>query len=153
MRTHHRHDARLALAILFSLALPGGANAETPAQTAQAWGLIGSWSADCALPPDRDRGTVLAYQIGADRRLVLRRSFGDTTDEAEVVDATLSRDGVLSLRAVFPATKQTREYGLQKLSDGSIRAIYNRDESGEYTIRDGKFTRDSRPTPPQHRCE
>jgi hypothetical protein len=36
--------------------------------------------------------------------------------------------------------------------DGSIRAIYNRDENRHYSIRDGKFVADGKPTPLQHKC-
>jgi hypothetical protein len=36
--------------------------------------------------------------------------------------------------------------------DGTIRAMYNRNQKGEYTIRDGKFTANGNPTPPQHKC-
>ncbi len=153
LQTNHGSIGRLALAMAFLLPLTGGASAETPARIAQAWGLIGSWSADCSLPPDRDRGTVLTYEIGPDKRLALRRAFGDTTDGADVVDAAVSRDGLLNLRVVFSPLSETREYGLKRLADGTIRAIYNRNEKGEYTIRDGRFIRDNRPTPPQHKCE
>ena len=57
------HLNRLALAILLALTLPLPASAETVAQTVQKWGLIGPWSLDCSLKPDRDRGTVLDYEI------------------------------------------------------------------------------------------
>jgi hypothetical protein len=36
--------------------------------------------------------------------------------------------------------------------DGTIRAMYNRSQKGEYSIRDGKFTANGNPTPPQHKC-
>jgi hypothetical protein len=144
---------QVALAILLWLALTGAVRAQTPADIAQRWGLIGAWSLDCSLPPDRDRGTLLAYEIGADGRLVHRRNFGDVIDEAEVTDAAVSREGMLSLRVVFPALKQTREVGLRMLADGAIRTIFSRNEKGEYTIRDGRFSKDNRPTLPQQRCE
>ena len=70
---------RLSLAILFYLTLTIGASAETVAQTAQQWGLIGAWSLDCSLKPDRNKGTVLDYQIaGGDRSCTsqLRRQVG-----------------------------------------------------------------------------
>jgi hypothetical protein len=83
---------------------------------------------------------------------VHRRDFGDSTDESEVVTADVSGDGLLNLRVFFPNLKQTREYGLMMQPDGTMRAIYNRDQNSEYTIKDGKFTANGRPTPPQHRC-
>jgi hypothetical protein len=144
---------RLALAILFSLTLVPAASAETAAQTARKWGLIGPWSLDCSLPPDRSRGTVLAYEITSTGKLVHRRNFGDTTDESEILSAEVSGNGMLNLRVVFPSLKQTREYGLMKQPDGTLRAIYNRNQKEEYSIRDGKFTDNGHPTPSQHKCK
>jgi hypothetical protein len=147
------HLSRLALAILFSLTLTLDAPAETVAQTARQWGLIGPWSLDCSLAPDRSKGTVLAYEIASDDRVVHRRNFGDSKDESEVVTAEVSGDGMLNLRVFFPSLKQTREYGLIMQPDGTIRTMYNRNQKDEYTIKDGKFTANGNPTPSQHRCK
>ena len=81
-----------------------------------------------------------------------RRNFGATTDESEVITAEVSGDGMLNLRVFFPRLKQTREYGFAMQPDGTMRAMYNRNRKGEYTIRDGKFTANGSPTPPQHKC-
>jgi hypothetical protein len=145
------HVSRLTLAMLFSLTLTLEAPAETMAETARKWGLIGSWSLDCSLAPDRNRGTVLAYEIASGDRVVHRRNFGDTTDESEVVTAGVSGDGMLNLRVFFPALKQTREYGFIMQPDGTLRAMYNRNKN-KYTIKDGKFTANGDPTPSQHKC-
>jgi len=144
--------SRLALAIAFLLTLTLGAAAETVAETVLQWGLIGPWSLDCSLAPDRDKGAVLDYEITADDRVVHLRNFGGTTDESEVVGAEVSQDGMLNLRVFFPKLKQTREYGLIKQPDGTMRAIYNRNQKQEYTIKDGKFTANGNPTPSQHKC-
>jgi hypothetical protein len=146
------HFRRPALALLFALALPRGASAENVAQTVQKWGLIGPWSLDCSLKPDRGRGTVLDYEIVGDSRVVNRRDFGGTTDEGEVVTAEISADGMLNLRVFFPSLKQTREYGLMMQPDGTMRAIYNRNRKNEYSIKDGNFTANGSPTPSQHKC-
>ncbi len=143
---------QLALALLYSLTLAPNASAETVAQTARKWGLIGPWSLDCSLKPDRNKGTMLAYEVVADDRVVYRRDFGDATDESEVVTAEVSGDGMLNLRVFFPSLKQTREYGLAMQPNGTMRAMYNRNQKNEYTIKDGKFTASGNPTPPQHRC-
>jgi hypothetical protein len=149
----YRRFGRLALAILFSLTLALDASAETVAQTARKWGLIGPWSLDCSLPPDRGKGAVLAYEIASNGSVVHRRNFGDTTDEGQVLSAELSDNGMLNLRVLFPSLKQTREYGLMMQPDGTLRAIYNRNQKEEYTIRDGKFTENGNPTPAQHKCK
>ena len=146
------HFGRLALALLVCLALAPGASAKTVAQTVQKWGLIGPWSLDCSLKPDRNGGTVLDYAIVGDDRVVHRRNFGDKIDESEVVTAEVSEDGLLKLRVFFPSLKQTREFGLTMLPDGTMRAIYNRNQKNEYSIRDGRFAADGSPTPPQHKC-
>jgi hypothetical protein len=144
-------DRLLPVIILFTT-LAGTASAETAAETASKWGLIGRWSLDCGRPPDRDRGAVLAYEVGADGRLVYRRDFGDSTDSADVIAAEISADNLLNLRVFFPKLKQTREYGLKMEPDGSIRAFYNRDRKGKYSIRNGKFEANGQPTPPNHKC-
>jgi hypothetical protein len=142
----------ILLAMAFSLALVIDAQAETVAQTVLKWGLIGPWSLNCSLKPDRKNGTVLAYEIARGDRVVHRRNFGDGKDESEVVGAEISSDGMLNLRVFFPSLKQTREFGVVMQPDGTLRAMYNRNQKGEYTIRDGKFTANGKPTPPQHKC-
>jgi hypothetical protein len=143
---------RLALAILFLLTLTLNASAETVAETARAWGLIGAWSLDCSVAPDRGEGALLSYEIASGDRVVHRRNFGTTTDESEVVTAKVSGDGMLNLRVFFPKLKQTREYGFAMQPDGTMRAMYNRNQEREYTIRNGKFTASGNPTPSQRKC-
>jgi hypothetical protein len=144
--------SRLLLAAAFSVMVAPHASAETMAETAKQWGLIGPWSLDCMLPPDHGRGTVLSYDI-ADDRVVHRRDFGDVRDEGEVLSLSVSADGMIHLRVYFPSVKQTREYGMIRQDDGTVRAMYNRNEKNQYSIRDGKFTSNGKPTPPQHKCE
>jgi hypothetical protein len=152
MRKIDRDLSRITLATLLLLTLAPGASASTVTETASRWGLIGSWSLDCSLAPDRDRGTLLMYAIARGDHLIFRRDFGDEKEDNEVVGAELSADGILNLRVYFRALKQRREYGLMMQPDGTIRAIYNRDLKGEYTIKDGKFTANGNPTPSQHKC-
>jgi hypothetical protein len=147
------HLRALALTMLFSLMLAANASAETVAETTRKWGLIGPWSLDCSLSPDRNKGTVLAYEITPGGRVVHRRNFGDTTDESQVLAARVSADGMLNLRVLMPSFNQTREYGLMMQPDGTMRAMYNRNQKDEYSIRDGKFTANGNPTPSQHRCK
>ena len=152
MRNAKHHLIRLALAIPVFLLLAPCAVAETVTETASKWGLIGTWSLDCSLPPDHDRGTLLIYQVARDDRLIYRRNFGDASDDNEVVGAKASADGMLNLRVFFPSLKETRKYGVMKQPDGSIRAIYNRSQKGKYTIKHGEFTANGNPTPPQYKC-
>ncbi|GLR86448.1 hypothetical protein GCM10007857_31590 [Bradyrhizobium iriomotense] len=139
-------------AALVWLALVSAAGAETLTATIINWGLLGSWAIDCSLLPDRDKGAVLTYEVRPDGRVMYRRNFGDARDENEVVAASTDADGLLNIMVFFPALHQTREFGLALQTDGSLRAIFNRGERGDYTIRDGKFVRTGAPTPAQHRC-
>jgi hypothetical protein len=153
MRSANHFFSRLTLTILLLPGVAPCAFAETVTETASKWGLIGSWSQDCSLAPDLNKGTVLSYLIVGGDRLVHRRNFGNASDDNEVVGAKVSADGMLNLRVLYPSIKQAREFGLMKQPDGSIRAMYNRSQKGEYTIKDGKFTADGNPTPPQYKCD
>ncbi len=81
-----------------------------------------------------------------------RRNFGDTKDENEVLSVSIETGGLLNVTVFFPSLHQAREFGLRLQKDGGLRAIYNRSERGEYTIRDGKFVKTGQPTPAQRRC-
>jgi hypothetical protein len=144
--------SRRAAGALLCAALAPAAGAETLSATVDQWDLLGSWAIDCALRPDRDKGAVLTYEVKPDGRVIYRRNFGDAKDENEVVAASADEDGLLNIMVFFPSLHQAREYGLLLQTDGSMRAIYNRGQRGEYTIRDGKFVRTGEPTPAQHRC-
>jgi hypothetical protein len=142
----------IAAAVLW-VAFTPAAGAESLATTVEQWGLLGSWAVDCAARPDRDKGALLTYEIRKDGRVMYRRNFGEAKDENEVVSAMISADGLLNVMVYFPLLQQTREFGLLLSKQGSLRAIYNRSQRGEYTIRDGKYVATGAPTPAQQRCD
>ena len=142
----------IAAGILW-VAITPTAGAETLAATVEQWGLLGSWAVDCAARPDRDKGALLTYEIRKDGRVMYRRNFGDARDENEVVSASVNAEGLLNVMVYFPSLHQAREFGLMLAKDGSLRAIYNRSERGEYTIKDGKYVATGAPTPTQQRCD
>ncbi|WP_298885152.1 hypothetical protein [uncultured Bradyrhizobium sp.] len=144
--------SRWTTAAMLWIAFAPLAHAETLAATVEQWGLLGSWAIDCTARPNRDQGALLTYEIRGDGRVMYRRNFGDAKDENEVVSATVNAEGLLALTVYFPSLRQTREFGVMLAKDGSLRAIYNRSERGEYTIRDGKYVKTGAPTPPQQRC-
>jgi hypothetical protein len=152
LRQANGHFIRL-LAFVLSAMLAFPASAETIAETASKWGLIGPWSLDCSLPPDHARGMVLAYETLPDGGVVHRRDFGDTADENPVIAAKISRDGMLNLRVLFPAFNERRDYGLMMQADGTMRTIYNRNDKKQYTIKGGKFVLGGKPTPLFHKCK
>jgi hypothetical protein len=146
------HSGRLALAILFAAMLAHLASAETVAQTTRDWGLIGTWSRDCSLPPGTDKIVAFSYEIAAGEQVMHRRDFGDSHDENPVVAADVSEDGMLNLSVFFPDFKETRRYGLMRQGDGTMRTMYNHDQKNEYSIKDGIFTANGNPTPSLHKC-
>lgn len=145
--------SRWTIAAVLWLAFTSLARAETLAATVEQWGLLGSWAVDCTARPDRDKSTLLTYEIRKDGRVMYRRNFGDAKDENEVVSATTTAEGLLNVMVYFPSLRQTREFGLVLSKQGSLRAIYNRSDRGEYTIRDGKYVVTGAPTPAQQRCD
>jgi len=142
----------IAAAVLW-VAFTPAAGAESLAATVEQWGLLGSWAVECAGRPDREKGALLTYEIRKDGRVMYRRNFGEAKDENEVVSAMVNADGLLNVMVYFPLLQQTREFGLLLSKQGSLRAIYNRSERGEYTIRDGKYVATGAPTPAQQRCD
>ncbi|MBR0970527.1 MULTISPECIES: hypothetical protein [Bradyrhizobium] len=145
--------SRLIAAAVLWVAFTAAAGAGSLAATVEQWGLLGSWAVDCAARPDRDKGALLTYEIRKDGRVMYRRDFGEARDENEVVSATVNAEGLLNLMVYFPSLQQTREFGLLVSKQGRLRAIYNRSERGQYTIRDGKYVATGAPTPAQQRCD
>ncbi|MDF0518539.1 hypothetical protein P0R31_14995 [Bradyrhizobium yuanmingense] len=148
-----RCSGRWIAAAVLSVAFTSTAGAETLAVTVERWGLLGSWAVDCSARPDRDQGARLTYEIRKDGRVMYRRNFGEAKDENEVVSATVNAERLLNVMVYFPSLHQAREFGLLLQKDGSLRAIYNRSEGGEYTIRNGKYIASGAPTPAQQRCD
>jgi hypothetical protein len=148
----HRSKRWITAVVLWAAFTPS-AGAETLSATVEQWGLLGSWAVDCAARPDRDKGALLTYEIRKDGRVMYRRNFGDAKDENEVVSATVNAEGLINLMVYFPSLQQTREFGLLLSKQGNLRAIYNRSERGEYTIRDGKYVATGAQTPAQRRCD
>ena len=68
--------------------------------------------------------------------------------------ASAKPDGSLELTIPFASISQTRQFAFIKGTDGRVRAIYNKNvDTGEYTIRDGKFTANGNSAPWQTRCQ
>jgi hypothetical protein len=142
----------MAVGAVFSvLAATQGALAQTVAQTASAWGLIGIWRLDCSKPLSRDNPD-LAYRVRGGK-LFHDRDFVGSKDSSPVITATKKADGGLELVVEFTSLGETRQFAFVKGSDGRIRAVSNRNvNTNEYSIRDGKFTSNGRTTPWQTRC-
>ena len=142
---------RVLAFVLIGVLAGSAARAETVAEAAQRWGLIGVWRVDCAAPPSASN-TESRYVV-KDGRLVLDRDYGTNRDSNPVLLATVKPDGALELLVNFTAFSQVRQFAFMKGSDGRKRAWYNRNvDTDEYTVVDGKFTENGNPTPWQIRC-
>ena len=127
------------------------AHAETVAETAAAWGLMGTWAADCRLPPSEING-YLSYAAAPGGRLAHERDFGLRRDVADVLRATLAVGGI-ELVVYFPAAAQTRQIIIAKSPDGRLRVVSDAFPStNEYAVRDGKLAASGTDTPWQARC-
>lgn len=138
-----------ALALLF---VPLNiACAETVADTLKAWGLLGTWAADCDFPAGRRNG-YYSFIAKADGQGAHGRDFGDIKDSNEILSATIGADNLLTLSVRFQSTAQVREFSYVKGERGVIRALTNREAGGAFTVRDGKFVGSGEATLWQSRC-
>ncbi|WP_315718907.1 MULTISPECIES: hypothetical protein [unclassified Bradyrhizobium] len=138
--------------ILCASSLGSVASADETVDVARAWGLIGTWAADCSAPPVKGRGAIISYEVTPDDRLIYRRDH-DPSDVNQVANARVEADQTLVLSIVLPKARQTRENGITRTADGSIRSVFNRGEDDSYTIRDGRFVANGKPTPTLNRCD
>lgn len=142
---------RLTLVAASMLASVAYACADNPGDIARNWGLLGTWALDCAKPAKNGKGNVISYEISASGELIYRRDH-DAADNNAVRDARIASDHTLILSIEMPQYGQTRESGLNREADGSIRSLYNRGEDGSYSIRDSRFVANGAPTPRLRKC-
>lgn len=143
---------RLAAPVLMIVSLGLPALADDAAEIARQWGLIGTWAVDCAKSVQPGHGNVITYEVSATGRLIYRRDL-DAADTNEVTDVQIDGDHSLVLSITMPRYSQTRDNGIDKLDDGSIRSTFNRGRDGSYTIRDGRFVATGKPTPRLRKCD
>jgi len=140
-----------ALALLAALATSDASVAQTNAQIAADWGLLGTWKNDCGAP-NSPRDGELRYVVRSGK-LFHDREFGDRRDSSEVILATITPDGAIELVVNFVSLKQIRQYRFVKETDGHIHAIFNRDvNTDQYTVKDGKLTANGNDVVSQVQC-
>jgi hypothetical protein len=140
----------LTFAFAGVLAACSASIAETPAEVARDWGLLGLWRTDCRGKPSRS---------DYDLRFVVRnsnlyhdRDWGDGHDSSAVASATVTANGAIDLVVRFQSFSQTREWVLMK-NDDRIRTVMNRNvDTNEYSVRDGKYISSGDTTPQVTHC-
>ena len=145
-------QSKIVLLAVLALLLPvQAALAETPAEAARRWGLLGTWRYNCNAPPDKN-DSVLAY-IVRNNRLYHDRNWGDGTDSSLISNATIRPDGTLDLLITFTSLSQTRQNIIRKMPDGGVLTLVSRNvDNDEYTIRDGKAVGATKLLPLLTRC-
>jgi hypothetical protein len=139
----------LAAVVLFLSAQ--AALAETPAEAAIRWGLLGSWRTDCSVPASRD--DVVNIYVVRGGRLFHDRSWGDGTDSSVVSSAVIRPDGTLDVLIIFTSLSQTRENLYKKAPDGRLIPLMSKNvDKDEYTIKDGKAVSTGKPLAPLRHC-
>jgi hypothetical protein len=127
------------------------ARAETPAETAAAFGLLGTWAVDCRLPPSL-ANAYLTYAATPGGNIAHDRDFGSQRNIGEVVRASLTAGGI-DLVVFFPVSAQSRQITIAKAGDGRMRTIADSFiSSKEYAVRDGKLLATGTEMPWQMRC-
>jgi len=145
--------ARLVLLAAVVLAVTAlSASAQTNAQNATTWGLLGMWKVDCSRRAGNGLDASQTYVI-RDGKLELDRDFGTVKDTANVTTARIRAEGTLELVILYPSLSQTREFVLVKGPDGRIRSVSNRNvDTNEFSIRDGVLLANGNQSPWQSRC-
>lgn len=139
------------VSLIIGLGHPGLAQAETPAETAAAFGLLGTWAVDCRLPPSAVNG-YLTYAATPGGNIAHDRDFGSQRNIGEVMRASLTAGGI-DLVVFFPVSAQSRQMTITKTADGRIRTIADSFiNSNAYAIRDGKLLATGAEVPWQMRC-
>jgi len=142
---------RFTLALVGLLMSLGPARAETPAETAAAFGLLGTWAVDCRLPPSLANG-YLTYAATPGGNIAHDRDFGSQRNVGEVVRASLTAGGI-DLVVFFPVSAQSRQITITKAADGRMRTIADSFiNANEYAVRDGVLLATGTQMPWQMRC-
>jgi len=145
----------VAVALVDGGAPSRAALAQSPADVATRWGLLGSWAADCGTPPSRQNSWLIFAIKGG--TLYLDREFGDVSDitRNQVMTASIRPDKAIALVISYPTIKppQTREILFAGDADGRIHTVSNkRLDSSDYSIKDGIWVANGQPSSRLTRC-
>ena len=131
---------------------PADGAAESAADAAARWGLIGTWKTDCGAPTSAQNGALSYAERGG--RLVHEREFGDRRDANPVLEAHVRRDGAFEVVVSFGRAGQTRRWSMTRGPDGRMRVLRNCNSEGvACSIVDGRFVHNGQPSVWQTKCD
>ena len=142
---------QMALVLLGVVGVAVAADAQTVAETAARWGLVGTWQTDCSVPPT-EKSAAQTYHVQGGK-LLLSRFDGKTSDSNPITSATINTRGEIEVVVVFPEFSQTRLNVHAKDRQGRRRMMQNKNiDTGEFSVIDGKLTHNGAATPWATRC-
>ena len=141
----------LLAGVLISTVFAERASAETAAEVAARWRLLGQWKPDCSSPTSR-ANTVFNF-VARDGKLYQDRDMGDWQDSSLVMEATVQPDGSIELTTVLGGAAGTRTTVLRMQDEAHFLVWSNRAAGTQpYTIKDGRFANGSNVRPLLMRC-
>jgi len=144
-------------------AISAAAFAETDANLARQWGLLGTWSTDCSRPPT-ENDPYLIYQAAGDKVLHRRDypklaesnpNYPKDTDASPIRSVELVDGGGIKLEIYLPDfdPPQTRVYELYRDGD-KMHTKYNyRVSDGSYSIKDFVIVANGQPAVWIYKCQ
>ena len=138
-----------AAAAVTMLLMASLAHAQSPADVVRAWGLIGKWKVDCAAPDDKGANSPIIYRIEPDGKPV----YENLVATSDVLEAKDNSNGTITLQLHhFRPKDEVRTLVIEKVGNG-IRALMNRSDRNEYSIRDGILLPTGKEMPVIQKCE
>jgi len=133
-----------AIALVAAILCAAPAHADQAADALSRLNLIGRWANDCADPVQRG----ITYEITADGSAVYVNPVG-----ASPVLSVASEGALVTIIIhFFKPADEIRINEIRIVDGNTIIPTMNRNERGEYTVRDGMLLRTGKPMPELHRC-
>ena len=133
-----------AIALAGAVACGAPARADQAADALSRLNLIGRWANNCA--DQAQRG--ISYEIAADGSALYVNPVGAFPIVSVAADGARV---TLTIR-FFKPSDELRINEIKMVDGNTITPTMNRNERGEYTVRDGILLRTGKPMPELHRC-
>jgi hypothetical protein len=131
-----------SLTVVMAFLAANSASAQTPADIAESWGLLGRWAAQCDKPPSR-ANTFYGYRREATSlRYIIESGSGDPLSpyaQTAIDSAKLLPEGLIETRMRFGKSAEVFTTQIAKSADGRIRVMMHRGSLRGFSIQDGKI--------------
>ncbi|HTS38977.1 MAG TPA: hypothetical protein VMH84_00350 [Xanthobacteraceae bacterium] len=135
--TKKSHLFKMALILLGVFAVSGPSLAQTAAETATQWQVLGTWQTDCKAPIN-ELNMAYTFMVRGGQ-LFLDRNYGRGSDSSPITKATLTADGALVLVINYAQYSLLYENVLVKGGDGRFQMVEIKNiKTNQYSIKDGK---------------